>query len=138
MKKDMLSHSLNLSHPCKRISIIDSSFKFCYEKCLPYTLLKSFCVSVTKKGQRKKKWSVVSVSVPQSHIATTVSLKSWRNLCSLKWLNFNQSLVKSLTPVGSWIENNDISCKENNFINIDLKHLMFTDVLSYYPPYSIC
>ena len=35
--------------------------------------------------------------------------------------------VKSLTPVGSWIENNDLSCKEKNFINIDLKHLKYTD-----------
>ena len=39
-------------------------------------------------------------------------------------LNLNLSLVKSLTPAESWIENNDLSCKQKKFINIDLKHLI--------------
>ena len=45
----LLSGSLNLWHPYKRISIIDSSFKFCDEKYLSETLLRRFCLSVTKK-----------------------------------------------------------------------------------------
>ena len=86
----LLSGSLNLWHPYKRISIIDSSFKFCDEKYLSETLLRRFCLSVTKKGQRMKKYSVVSGFVRQSHIVATVSLKSWRNLCSFKWVLYRR------------------------------------------------
>ena len=91
-------------------------------------IIKKFLSCTYEKEQCKKKCSVVSVSVPRSHIGNTESLKLWRNLCSFKWLDFNLSLIKSLTPVGSWIENNDLSCKEMNFIKIDLEHLMFTDI----------
>ena len=64
----MFSHSLTLPHLYKIISIIDSSLKFCDEKCLPKTL-SSFCLTLTKKRQRKKKCSAVSVSLSLSAVA---------------------------------------------------------------------
>lgn len=65
----MFSHSLTLPHLYKIISIIDSSLKFCDEKCLPKTLSRSFCPTLTKKRQRKKKCSAVSVSLSLSAVA---------------------------------------------------------------------
>ena len=59
----------------------------------------------------------------QSHMGLTQSLKLWRNLCSLRWLNCSWSLVSILTPTGSCIENNDLWFKEKMFFSIDLNCL---------------
>ena len=72
---------------------------------------KSFWLFSGKSGQCKKKWSVVSVSEPQSRIGLGASLKLWRNLCSFKWLNFIRSLSNNLPPTGSWITKRDFSFK---------------------------
>ena len=84
----------------------------------------SFCLSFAKNWQHKKKWLVVSVSAPQSHMGLTQSLKLWRNLCSLRWLNCSRSLVSNLTPTGSCIENNHLWFKEKKFFSIDLNCLI--------------
>ena len=83
-----------------------------------------FCFSFAKKWQRKKKCLVVSVSAPQSHMGLPHSLKLWRNLCELSWLNCSRSLVSNLTPTGSCIENNDLWFKEKKFFSIDLNCLI--------------
>ena len=70
--------------------------------------------------QCKKKWSVASVSEPQSQIELGASLKLWRNLCLFKWLNFNRSLHNNLTPTGSWIAKRDLCFKLKNCLNMDV------------------
>ena len=67
--------SLYLSEPNKRMSDNISSFKFLKETSILNKLFRSFCLFSAKNGQRKKKWSVVSVYEPQSHIGLGTSLK---------------------------------------------------------------
>ena len=122
--------SLYLSEPNKRMSDNISSFKFLKETSMLNKLFRSFCLFSAKNGQRKKKWSVVSVSEPQSHIGLGTSLKLWRNLCSFKWLNFNRILDNNLTPTGSWIAKRDLCCKLKNSLNIDLRCLILLASLS--------
>ena len=59
--------------------------------------------------QRKKKWSVVSVSRPYLYIRSTVSLEPCLNLCSFKWLKFNLRRVSSLRPLVSCIAKTEFS-----------------------------
>ena len=53
----------------------NSSFDFLKEGSILSKSLRSFCLFIAKNGQRKKKWSVVSVSEPQAHIELRASLK---------------------------------------------------------------
>ena len=107
-----------------------SSFKLFKEVFILNKLFRSFCLFSVKSGQCKKKWSVVSVSQPQSHIGLGASLKLWRNLCSFKWLNFNRSLDNKLTPTGSWIVKRDFCFKLKNSLNIVLICLILLASLS--------
>ena len=50
-----------------------SSFKFFKETFILNMLFRSFCLFSAKNGQRKKRWSVVSVSEPQPDIGLGVS-----------------------------------------------------------------
>ena len=59
--------------------------------------------------QRKRKWSVLSVSRSHLHIGSTVSLKPCLNLCSFKWLKFNLRRVSSLKPLVSYIAETEVS-----------------------------
>ena len=83
-----------------------------------------------KHGQHKKKWSVVSLSQPQSHVGLGTSLKLWRNLCSFKWLSFNCSLDNNLMPTGSWIAKRDFCFKLKISLNLDLIYLILLASLS--------
>ena len=86
--------------------------------------------------QRKRKWSVVSVSRPHLHIGSTVSLKSCLNLCSLKWLKINLGRNSSLKPLVNILQKTEFSLgltklniiipKENSvFCNISIHFLCF-------------
>ena len=107
-----------------------SSFKLFKEVFILNKLFRSFCLFSAKSGQCKKKWSVVSVSQPQSHIGLGASLKLWRNLYSFKWLNFNRSLDNKLTPTGSWIVKRDFCFKLKNSLNIVIICLILLASLS--------
>ena len=120
----LLTVSLYLSEPNKRMSDIISSFNFFKDTSILNKLFRSFCLFSAKNGQRRKKWSVVLVSEPQSHIGLEAYLKLWRNACSFKWLNFNRSLVNNSTPTGSWIAKRDLCFTLKNSLNIDLKCLI--------------
>ena len=89
-------------------------------------IIKEFFSFSYKKGANKKKCSVVLVSIPQSQRGTQYPCNYGR-ICLCKWLSFNRSLVTSLASVVSSTKNNDLSCKEKDLINTDLKNLMFTD-----------
>ena len=103
----------------------NSSFKFLKEGSILRKSLRSFCRFIAKNGRKRpKKWSVVSVSVPQSHIGLTASLKLWRNLCSFIWLNFNLNTDNNLTPAGSWIANCDFCFRLKKSLNIELTRLI--------------
>ena len=125
----LLTVSLYLSEPYKIMSNSNSSFKFLKKGSILSKSLRSFCLFIAKNVQRKKKWSVLSVSEPQSHIGLRASLKLWRNLCSFRWLNFNRNLDNNLTPARSWIANNDFCFKLKKSFNIDLKGLIFSAFL---------
>ena len=99
----VLTVSLYLPEPNKRMSNNIPSFKFFKETSILNKLFRSFYLFSAKNGQRKKKWSVFSVSEPQSHIGLAASLKLWQNLCSFKWLNFNRNLDNKLNAY--WIMN---------------------------------
>ena len=58
-----LAMSLYLSKPNKRMSDNILSFKLFKEISILNKLFRSFCLFSTKNGERKKKWSVVSVVV---------------------------------------------------------------------------
>ena len=107
----------------------NSSFKFDKEGSILSKSLKSFCLFIATNGQCKKKWSVVSVSEPQSYIGLRASIKLWRNLCSFRWLDFNRNLDNNLTPAGSWIADNDVCFELKKSFNIDLKRLIFSAFL---------
>ena len=79
---------------------------------------------IKKNWQRKRKWLVFPVSVPQWHMGLTLSLKLWRNLCSLTWLNCRRSIVSNLTPTGSCIKNSDLCFKEKMVFSIHLNYLI--------------
>ena len=53
----------------------NSSFNFLKDRSILSESLRSFCLFIAKNEQRKKKWSVVSVSEPESHIGLRASLK---------------------------------------------------------------
>ena len=107
------------------------SFKFFKETSILNKLFRSFCLFSANNGKREKKWSVVSVFEPQSHIGLGASLKLWRNLCLFQWLNFNRSLNNNLPPAGSWIAKRDLCFKLKNSLNIvDLRCLILLASLS--------
>ena len=109
--------SLYLLEPNKGMSDNISSLKFFKETPILNKLFRSFCLFSAKNGQPKKKWSVVSVSEPQSHKGLGASLKLWRSLCSFRSLNFNLSLDNNLAPTGSWIAKRDLCFKLKNYLN---------------------
>ena len=111
----------------RRISLL--TVPLYLSECFLSKALRSFCLFIAKNGQCKKKWSVFSVSEPQSHIGLRASLKLWRCLCSFRWLNINRNLDNNLTPAGSWIASNDFCFKLKKSFNIDLKRLIFSAFL---------
>ena len=126
----LLTVSLYLSEPNKRMSDNVSSFKFFKEISILNKLFRSFCLSSAKNGQHKKKWSVILVPEPQSHVGLGASSKLWRSLCSFKWLNFNRSLDNNLTRTGSWIAKRDFCFKLKDSLNVDLICLILLASLS--------
>ena len=119
----LLTVSLYLLELNKRMFDNISSLKFFKETSILNKLFRSFCLFSAENGQRKKKWSVVSVSEPQSHIGLGASLKLWRNLCLFKWLNFNLSLDNTLESTGSWIAKRDLCFKLKNSLNTIVKRI---------------
>ena len=99
----LLTVSLYLSEPYKIMSNNNSSIKFLKEGSILSKSLKSFYLFIAKNGSHKKKWSVFSVSEPQSHKGLRVSLKLWLNLCSFRGLNFNRKPWQQLNIC--WIMN---------------------------------
>ena len=77
--------------------------------------------------QRKRKWSVVSVSTPHLHTGSTVSLKPCLNLCSFKWLKFNLRRVSSLRPLVSCIAKTQFSLGLRKLMIVSLN--LFTDTM---------
>ena len=63
--------------------------------------------------QRRRKWTVVSVSRPHLHIGSTVSLKPWLNLCSFEWLKFSLRRVSSFKPFGAMYCKNAVLYRSN-------------------------
>ena len=66
-------------------------------------LFKRVCLGVWKRGQRRKKCVVVSVSLRQSHKIFRVSWKQCLNLWSRRWLRPSRNFIKSSIPYGLWI-----------------------------------
>ena len=62
-----------LPEPNKTMSTIISSFKLFKKTSILNKLFSSFFLFSAKNGQRKKKWSRVSYSEPQSHIGLAAS-----------------------------------------------------------------
>ena len=70
----LLTVSLYLSNPCKRMSSNISSFRFLIETSVLSQLFRSLFLFSAKNWQCKKRWSVVSVSEPQSYTGLGASL----------------------------------------------------------------
>ena len=114
----------------KRVSDSISSLKFFKETSILNKLFKSFCLFSAKSREHKKKWSVVSVSEPQSHIGLGASFKLRRNLCSFRRLNFNRSLDNKLTPTESSLAKRVLCFKLKKSLIIDLRCLILSASLS--------
>ena len=70
----LVTVSLYLSEP------YNWSFKFLKEESILSKSLRSFCLFIAKNGQRKKKWSIISVLEPQWHILLLSSFSyGWKN-----------------------------------------------------------
>ena len=80
---------------------------------MSFMTIEELLLSSYRKRTTKIKCSVVSVSLRQSHLGLCSFLKIMANLRKFKLLNF-KTLVNSLTPVWSWIENNDLSCRSSH------------------------
>ena len=80
---------------------------------MSFMAIEELLLSSYRKRTTKIKCSVVSVSLRQSHLGLCSFLKIMANLRKFKLLNF-KTLVNSLTPVWSWIENNDLSCRSSH------------------------
>ena len=76
-----------------------SSGELVRDESTVYISSRSSLLIVEYSLQRKRKWSVVSVSRPHVRIGSTVSLKPHLTLCSFKWLKFNLRCVSSLRPM---------------------------------------
>ena len=59
-------------------------------------------LSFEKLGQGRRKWTDVSISLPQLQIGLSETWKLCLNLWSRKWPKRNLSLVNNLTPLGLW------------------------------------
>ena len=92
-----------------------------------YILSRSSVLLLEYKLQRKRKWSVFSVSTPHLHIGSTVSLKPCLNLCSFKWLKFNLRCVSSLRPLVSCIAKTEFSLDLIKLMIVSLN--LFTDTM---------
>ena len=90
----------------------------------PINIITELLSFACKKMERNKKWLVVSVSAPQSHMGLTQFLKLWPKLCLLRRLNRSRSFVSNLIPTRSCIRNNHLWFKEKTFFSIDLNCLI--------------
>ena len=59
-------------------------------------------LSLEKLIQWTRKWTDVSISLPQLQIGLSESWKLCLNLRSRRWLKPNLNLVNNLTPLGLW------------------------------------
>ena len=108
-KIDWFVLTLKYSDPYKTIFKNFSSGQSVRDESTVYMSSRSSVLILEYSLQRKRKWSVVSVSTPHLHIGSTVSLKSCLNLCSLKWLKFNLTRVSLLRPLVSCIAKTEFS-----------------------------
>ena len=61
-------------------------------------MFKRVCLWVSKFGERRKKWTVDSISFPQLHKGATESWKLCSSLCSFKSLKPILRRIRSFTP----------------------------------------
>ena len=57
-------------------------------------------LSSEKRGQWRRQWVVISISIPQLKIGFNESWKLCLNLLSRRWLKPNLNLVSNFTPLG--------------------------------------
>ena len=67
-----------------------------------------------KKLQRKRKCSLLSISVLQEHIGLIASSKPCLDLCSFRWLNCRLRHVRRFTPTGLSTEKRGFPCERNS------------------------
>ena len=88
--------------PNKSVSEILKSLSVKTFSSILQMLLRKIDLSSEKIGRWRKKWTVVSMSLPQQQTEFTRSRKFCLNLWSRRWLKPNPSLAISFIPVGLW------------------------------------
>ena len=78
---DLLQDKSSLSSPYRSIFVISSSCFFKMLSSIFLILVKRDCLAHWKRGQWRRKWVVVSISRPQTHIGL---IQSWK-LCLNLW-----------------------------------------------------
>ena len=102
----LFSAEFNLSSPYNsqfvRTEFV-AEFKQCNLDTIGFTTDMSLSLCTLKRGQSTKKWSVVSIPVPQRQVSFGVSMNLWRFLWCLSGLSPTLSWYIYLMPVGSWM-----------------------------------
>ena len=90
------------SSPYSRIRVTTDSLFFDIVLSISFILFNRVDRSAWNKGQRRKKWNVVSLSKPQLQRRFRVSWKLCLNLCSRRWLRTSLNFITNLIPFGLW------------------------------------
>ena len=90
------------SSPYSRIRVTTDSLFFDIVLSISFILFNRVDRSAWNKGQRRKKWNVVSLSKPQLQRRFRVSWKLCLNLCSRRWLWASLNFITNLIPFGLW------------------------------------
>ena len=89
---------VNLLSPYNTVWVKDFSFKERRLELISFMFSRWNCLSCIKFRQWRRKYLVVSVSLPQSQIRFNESQKLWRNLCSRRWLKPTLYLARKFKP----------------------------------------
>ena len=118
---DLLQDKSNLSSPYRNVFVISLSCFFKMLSSIFLTLVKRNCLADWKRGQWRRKWIVVFISRPQTHIGLKQPWKLCPNLWRRKWLKPKCNLVSNFESYGLFISKTLFATGLTNFKRDNLK-----------------
>ena len=117
--------------PYRRVSVIFKWFlseMFLLMFLLVYLVYKKIYLSLEKWGQWRRKWTEVSISLPQLQLGLSESWKPCLNLYSRRWLKPSLKLISNLTPLELWQLKTLIPDWRINFKRVFLKTFKLSEL----------